>query len=447
MLPTETSFSDPRWTEPGLARIWPPYCQVQTADAPLKVADAEGVRLHLADGRTLIDGISSWWTACHGYRHPHLVAAMSRQLHSLPHVMFGGLCHEPALRLGERLAELAPADLDRVFFCDSGSVAVEVALKTAIQYWRNVGRPEKSRFVSFRHAYHGDTTGAMSVCDPVEGMHGLFASVLPKQLCVEIPRTEQAWNDLEESIAAEPTLAGVIIEPLVQGAGGMKFHDPAVLTRLRRMCDERDLLLIADEIAVGCGRTGTMFACEQASIAPDLLCVGKSLTGGMISLAAMIASERVFAAFCSDDPTHALMHGPTFMANPLACSAALASLELFEQEPRLAPVRRLEQLFAEQLTSCRELSGVVEVRSRGAIGVVELTDLRRLPWMRRRFVEEGVFLRPVGGAVYTAPAYNIADEDAVSICRAIGRVMEEWSALYEQDLAAGRNEVEIEIGD
>ena len=435
------------WSAAGLRRIWAPYCQMKTADPPLPVVDAEGVRLHLADGRTLIDGISSWWTACHGYRHPYLVAAMTRQLQTLPHVMFGGLCHAPALQLAERLVDLAPGDLDRVFFCDSGSVAVEVSLKTAVQYWRNRVRPEKTRFVSFRHAYHGDTTGAMSVGDPVDGMHQLFGDVLPRQHCMKIPCGEEDWAALDALLTDDPTIAGVIIEPLVQGAGGMKFHDAEVVSRLRRLCDQRDALLIADEIAVGFGRTGTMFACEQAGVTPDLMCIGKSLTGGMISLAAVLASGRVFNAFFSDDPTHALMHGPTFMANPLACAAAAASIELFEREPRLAEAQRLESLFAEQLAPCRGMPGVVDVRARGAIGVVELADLRRLPWMRRRFVAEGVFLRPVGDAVYTAPAYNISEEDAIVVCQAIRRVVEQWSAEYEQDVAAGREPIEIVIGD
>ena len=331
------------WLTEGLPHIWLPYTQMKTSPAPLTVVSAQGVRIRLADGRGLIDGISSWWTACHGYGHPHIRAAVEAQLADLPHVMFAGLVHEPALRLASRLSALLPGDLERVFFTESGSVAVEVALKMAIQYWRNKGQPEKQRIAYFRHAYHGDTFATMALCDPDEGMHALFSGSMPDQIMAELPSDEtmrRAFDLLLETHAER--LAAVIIEPLVQGAGGMKMHDAATLAFISETCRRHEVLLIADEIMTGFGRSGQMFACQEAGVVPDIICLSKALTGGTLPLAATVARRHVFEAFLADDPTAALMHGPTYMANARACAAANASLDLFEREPRREQVAMID---------------------------------------------------------------------------------------------------------
>jgi adenosylmethionine-8-amino-7-oxononanoate aminotransferase len=397
---------------------------MKTAAPPLAVARTDGCRIILADGRELIDGIASWWTACHGYNHPHIRAALIRQAETMPHVMFGGLVHEPALRLARRLVHLLPGNLQRVFFSDSGSVAVEVALKMAIQFWRNRRQGGRTRFVTFRGGYHGDTTGAMAVSDPDDSMHALFRGVLPAHINVALPTDEESAQALQGILAGHAdTLAGIIVEPLVQGAGGMHFHDPAVLRRLRDLADRYELLLIFDEIFTGFGRTGTMFAGEQADVAPDIICLSKALTGGTMALAATVASGRVFDAFWSDDPRHALMHGPTFMANPLACAAANASLDLFEREPRLEQVKTIEAQLARGLAPCRGLAGVKDVRVKGAIGVVELERVDDLDALRQRFVDEGVFVRPFGSVVYLTPAFTITESELAKLTTAIVRVV------------------------
>ena len=327
------------WYADGLEHIWLPYAQMKTVSPPLPVVRTQGVRIVLADGRELIDGIASWWTACHGYNHPHIRQAVEAQLAQMPHVMFGGLAHEQALQLAKRLTDLMPGDLTRVFFSDSGSVAVEVAMKMAVQYWINRGVRGKSQFVAFKGGYHGDTTGAMAVSDPDAGMHAAFASLLPKHHIVGLPEDDGIAASLEDLLKERSeTIAAIIMEPLVQGAGGMKFHDESVLRRLRALADKYEVLLIFDEIFTGFGRSGTMFACEQAGITPDIITLSKALTGGTLPLAATIATRNVFDAFWSDDPKKALMHGPTYMANALACAAANASLDLFEREPRLRQV-------------------------------------------------------------------------------------------------------------
>ncbi|MFA4969143.1 MAG: adenosylmethionine--8-amino-7-oxononanoate transaminase, partial [Sulfuritalea sp.] len=357
------------WLTEGLPHIWLPYTQMATAAPPLAVVATQGARIRLGDGRELIDGISSWWTACHGYNHPHIRAAVERQLATLPHVMFAGLVHEPALRLAQRLAALLPGDLERVFFTESGSVAVEVALKMAIQYWRNKGQAEKKRIVYFCHAYHGDTFATMALCDPEEGMHTLFAGTMPDQLMAELPSDESLRHAFELLLETHgERLAAVIIEPLVQGAGGMKMHDAPTLAFIAEACARHDVLLIADEIMTGFGRSGRMFACEEANVVPDIICLSKALTGGTLPLAATVARRHVFEAFLADDPAAALMHGPTYMANALACAAANASLDLFASEPRLAQVAAIEAQLSAELAPCRELGGVAEVRVKGAIG-------------------------------------------------------------------------------
>lgn len=417
----------PDWLHAGLDHAWLPYTQMKTASPPFAVVATRGSRIVLADGRELIDGIASWWTACHGYNHPHIRAAVERQLKTMPHVMFGGLVHEQALTLAQRLAELAaPADLGRVFFSESGSVAVEVALKMAVQYWRNRGVPERTRIVSFTGGYHGDTTGAMAVSDPDGSMHAAFRGLLPQQITLDLPTdeaSERAFAALLAQRAGE--IAAIIVEPLVQGAGGMRFHAPQVLRTLRDAADRYDILLIFDEIFTGFGRTGALFAFQSAGVVPDILTVGKALTGGTLPLAATLASQKVFQAFWSDDPAHALMHGPTFMANALACAAANASIDLFAREPRLEQVAKISGVLSRDLAGCRGAPGVKDVRVLGAIGVVELDRIDDLNALRQRFVKEGVFIRPFGSVVYLTPAFTIEPDELAKLTAAVIRVIAE----------------------
>jgi adenosylmethionine---8-amino-7-oxononanoate aminotransferase len=417
----------PSWYAEGLDHVWLPYAQMKTMAPPLAVTATHGSRIRLADGRELIDGIASWWTACHGYNHPHIRAAVERQLAQMPHVMFGGLVHEPALTLARRLVGLlGPGDLDRVFFSDSGSVAVEVALKMVVQYWFNRGTGRRTRLLAFTGAYHGDTTGAMAVCDPEHGMHALFAGLLPQQIVVDLPRTEDGFAALDAMLSRQAeTIGGIIVEPLVQGAGGMIFHDAVVLRRLRTLADKYDLLLIFDEIFTGFGRTGALFAFQEAGVVPDIITLSKALTGGTLPLAATIARKKVFEAFWSDDPDDALMHGPTFMANALACAAANASLDLFQREPRLDQVAKISSALAAGLEPCRKLPGVKDVRVKGAIGVVELDRINDLNTLRQRFVAEGVFIRPFGSIVYLTPALTIAEDELGKLTDAVRRVVAE----------------------
>ena len=406
------------------SQLWLPYCQMQTAPAPQTAVRTEGVRIFLQDGRSLIDGTSSWWTACHGYNHPHIRHAVAEQLESMPHIMLGGLVHTPVLRLTDRLARLFPGELNYVFYCESGSVAVEIAMKMALQYWINQDISGRTRFVSFRHAYHGDTFAAMSVCDPEDGMHRLFKGVLAEQLILELPRSEAELEQFEATIAKHKSgLAGIILEPLVQAAAGMKFHDPEVLAAVADVARRHGLLLILDEIATGFGRTGTMFACEQASVEPDIVTLSKALTGGTVPLAATVATRRVYDAFLSDHYEHALMQGPTFCGNPLACAAANASLDLFEQEPRLAQAAAIEAQLTDGLAGCRELPGVLDVRVKGAIGVVQLARRPDLDDLRARFIAEGVWVRPFGDVVYLMPPLVIDASDLGRLIEAVNSVV------------------------
>ena len=417
-------MSVPDWFRQGLPHVWLPYTQMRTVPPPLPVVATQGSRIKLADGRELIDGIASWWTACHGYNHPHIAEAVTRQLRTMPHVMFGGLAHEPALTLARRLAALLPAPLSRVFFCDSGSVAVEVAMKMAVQFWLNQGVSGRTKFLSFRGGYHGDTFAAMSVCDPEEGMHSLFSGVLAKQIIVDLPTDEPREAAFETALDAHAqTLAAIVVEPLAQGAGGMIFHSPEVLRKLRRAADRHGVLLIFDEVFTGFGRTGTLFACEAAGVVPDIIALSKALTGGTMGLAATIATSAVFEAFLSEDPAHALMHGPTFMANPLACAAANASLDLFESEPRLQEVAAIAAALRRDLEPCRELPGVRDVRVQGAIGVVELGSIDDMTALKRRFVEAGVWVRPFRNIVYLTPAFTIGEDDLKRLTDAIVAVL------------------------
>jgi adenosylmethionine-8-amino-7-oxononanoate aminotransferase len=415
-----------------LSHLWLPYRQMKTAPPPLVVERTDGVRLFLADGRELIDGIASWWTACHGYNHPHIRAAAAEQLERMPHVMLGGLAHAPAASLAERLANLLPGDLEHVFFTESGSVSVEVAMKMAVQYRLNLGEHGRTRFLCFRGGYHGDTFAAMSVCDPEEGMHRLFESLLPRQLVASLPHDAEATRELERTVAAHAhELTAVIVEPLVQAAGGMKFHSPETLERVAAIARRFDLLLILDEIATGFGRTGTLFACEQAGVVPDIVTLSKALTGGTLPLAATVAARRVYEAFLSDDASRALMHGPTYTGNPLACAAANASLDLFASEPRLAQVAAIEAQLTEELAPCRGLDGVRDVRVKGAIGVVELEREPKLEALRARFVQHGVWVRPFGSVVYLMPPLVVGAEDLATLAAAVRDVLSEAAAAGE----------------
>jgi adenosylmethionine---8-amino-7-oxononanoate aminotransferase len=414
----------PAWYQAGLAHVWLPYAQMKAAPPPLPVVRTQGCRMVLADGRELVDGVASWWTACHGYNHPHIREAVERQLALMPHVMFGGLAHEQGLTLARRLAARMPGDLTRVFFSDSGSVAVEVAMKMAVQFWLNQGVRTRKKFLAFKGAYHGDTTGAMAVGDPDVGMHAMFGGLLPEHYVIDLPQNAESVAALARFLERHADeLAGIIVEPLVQGAGGMRFHDAPVLRRLRDAADRYQLLLIFDEIFTGFGRTGTLFACEAADIVPDIVTLSKALTGGTLPLAATVARARVFDEFWSDDPMHALMHGPTFMANPLACAAANASLDLFESEPRLQKVPDIARVLERGLAPCRDLPGVKGVRVKGAIGVVELERIDDLDGLRARFVEEGVFVRPFGSIVYLTPAFTIGEEELVRLTSAVTKVV------------------------
>ena len=408
--------------------LWLPYRQAQTAPAPHIAARTAGARIFLDDGRSLIDGISSWWTACHGYNHPAIAAAVSMQLTRMPHVMLGGLEHEQATRLASRLAAALPGTLEHVFFSESGSVAVEVGMKIAVQHWLNRGVRGRTRFLSFRHGYHGDTFAAMSVCDPEDGMHRLFGELVSGQLIVDVPRNSAELADFDRLVERHrDELAGVILEPLVQAAGGMKFHPPDTLAAVAQTASRHGVLLLLDEIATGFGRTGSLFACEQAGIAPDVIMLSKALTGGTLPLAATVASEEVYSAFLSDSQDHALMHGPTFAGNALACAAANASLTLFETEPRLEQVAAIETQLAEGLNACLGLAHVADVRVKGAIGVVQLDRVPDLDALREAFLGENVWVRPFGDVVYLMPPFVISDDELETLIQAVCRVVERWS--------------------
>lgn len=414
--------------------LWHPYAPTHPPTPVWLAEKTSGMKIHLADGRELVDGMSSWWAAVHGYNHPDLVGELQKQAARMPHVMFGGLTHTPAIELAEKLMTLTPDGLDRVFFADSGSVAVEVALKMAVQYQHARGRPEKCRIASALGGYHGDTIGAMSICDPENGMHGLFSGILPKQLFVPRPASrfdgefdagemqpvEQLFADHGDEIAA------FIIEPIVQGAGGMWFYHPEYLRRLRALCDRHDILLILDEIATGFGRTGKLFACEWAKVTPDILCLGKALTGGCMTLSAVVAKDAIAAAISRES---VFMHGPTFMANPLACAVAAKSLEILEQSPWREQVSALESNLHCGLSSCREMPGVKDVRVLGAIGVVEMREPVNVSRLQRFFVDgAGVWIRPFSTLIYIMPPFIASADDVLLLTRAVREAVEreEW---------------------
>ncbi len=410
---------DPAWLDTGLAHIWLPYAQMKTSARPIAAVATRGARIELADGRVLIDGVSSWWTAVHGYNHPAIAEAMHRQLDAMPHVMLGGLAHEQAYSLAARLAEITPGDLGHTFFSESGSVAVEVAMKIAVQYWRNTTGRSRTKFIAFKGGYHGDTFATMAVCDPEDGMHKLFAGALAQHLICDLPEDAASEAALLELLTARDDIAAVVVEPLLQGAGGMRMHDEAALKRLRAVCDQADVLLIFDEIFTGFGRTGAMFAADRSGVAPDIMTLGKALTGGASPLAATIASARVFEAFYDDDAGKALMHGPTYSGHALGCAAANASLDLFASEPRLDQVRVLEQRMSDALAPLAASPIVSDVRVLGAVGSVELSIPYDVEAARERFIARGCFIRPIGRVIYLAPAYIIKNDELDALTRAI----------------------------
>lgn len=415
------------------ARLWHPYAPMPSSAPAVPVQSASGTRLHLADGRDVIDGMSSWWAAIHGYRHPVLDDALRHQMDAMSHVMFGGLTHEPAINLAERLCDITPGGLEHVFFADSGSVAVEVALKMALQYARGTGRPQRTKVLTVASGYHGDTLGCMSVCDPITGMHTMFADVLPKAIFAPRPEPQFGGTFNEHHIGTFAELlathhnevAAVILEPVVQGAGGMRFYAPDYLAAVRALCDTYEVLLIADEIATGFGRSGALFGCDHAGISPDIMCVGKAMSGGYMTMAAVICTPEVSAGVSATE-SGALMHGPTFMANPLAAAVSLASIDLLLSEPWHERVAHIEEVLRAGLAPVADLPGVADVRALGAIGVIEATDPIDMVVTQELLLDRGVWLRPFGRLLYTMPPYICDDADLGAITNAMVAVAQKW---------------------
>jgi adenosylmethionine-8-amino-7-oxononanoate aminotransferase len=410
--------------------VWHPYAPMPNGNPLFPVQSAEGVYLHLETGETLVDGMSSWWTCIHGYNHPRLNRAAHDQIERMAHVMFGGLTHQPAVQLANKLIQLTPEPLQHVFFCDSGSVSVEVAMKMAIQYWHSCGRPQKQHFLTIRNGYHGDTFAAMSVCDPVNGMHHLFRNSLVEQYFADPPQIpfEGIWQEADiasfEAILQRyhPELAAAIFEPVVQGAGGMRFYSPHYVRRAKELCDQYGVLLILDEIATGFGRTGELFACNHAGIAPDILCVGKALSGGFMSLAATLTTADISQTFAQGE-AGVFMHGPTFMGNPLACAVSLENLKLLESYDWQTAIHQIESGLKQGLEPCRHQRAVKDVRVLGAIGVVELHHSVDLKVVQPMLVERGVWLRPFGRLLYTMPPYIIQPHQLQTITDAMVQVV------------------------
>ncbi|TPW18592.1 MAG: adenosylmethionine-8-amino-7-oxononanoate aminotransferase [Halothiobacillaceae bacterium] len=412
--------------------IWHPYASMPPAQGALLVTEAHGVKLTLADGQQLIDGMASWWAAIHGYNHPMLNQAVQQQLAKMAHVMFGGLTHPPAIALAKKLLEITPTSLQRVFLADSGSVAVEVALKMALQYWQALGQPRKQKFLTLRHGYHGDTFGAMAVCDPINGMHHLFSGLLPQHLFAAAPPNlseERPFAAALESFSSlieqhHPEIAAVILEPIVQGAGGMRIYDPSYLTAVRRLATQYEIPLILDEIATGFGRTGSLFAYEQAGIEPDILCLGKALTGGYMTLAATLTTAKISDIISQASPG-ALMHGPTFMANPLACAVALASIELLLASPWQTRIRAIETQLHDSLSRCKSFPQVADVRILGAIGVIEMQRPVNVQQIQQQCIARGIWIRPFGRLIYIMPPYIISADELETLTSAIVEIVKQ----------------------
>ncbi|MBS0288925.1 MAG: adenosylmethionine--8-amino-7-oxononanoate transaminase [Proteobacteria bacterium] len=416
------------------ATVWLPYAQMLTAPEPLTIQSTQGTRLIVNDGLQLIDGVASWWTACHGYNHPHIINAIQVQAQKLAHVMLGGLVHPQATKLANRLVALLPSDLNHVFYSESGSVAVEVAMKMALQFWINHQEPQRQRFIYFKHGYHGDTFYTMSVSDPQDGIHPPFESILVEQYLQKLPTTDDLLETFELWIALnQQHIAGLLLEPLVQAAGGMKMHSPATLQAIVNICQRYNILVIIDEVFTGFGRTGSLFAIDQAGIVPDIFCLSKALTGGTLPLATTIATTKIYNAFLGEEIEKGLMHGTTFMGNALACAAANASLDLFETEPRLNQVADISDILKAELMNLQEVPGVLEVRVKGAIGAVQLAHpltSTELKWFKQNFIDDGVWCRPLGDIVYTTPAFTIDKASLVTITSAMSKYIKQWSSRF-----------------